>query len=100
MAAYEVIRRKGSTNHAIGLVTAGLVECLLADQQRVLTVSRVQEGAFGLHGVALSLPALVGRTGATRVLQPSLDNVEHAALMHSAKMLRAAQASVDLAAML
>lgn len=100
MAAYEVIRRKGSTNHAIGLVTARLVECLLADQQRVLTVSRVQAGAFGLHGVALSLPALVGRTGATRVLQPALDDVEHAALVHSAEVLRAAQASVDMAATL
>ena len=94
VAAYEVILRKGATNHAIGLVTARLVECLLADQQRVLTVSRVQEGAFGLHGVALSLPALVGRGGATCVLEPALDDAERAGLAHSAEVLRAAQASV------
>ncbi len=94
VAAYEVIQRKGATNHAIGLVTARLVECLLEDQHRVLTVSRVQQGACGLHGVALSLPALVGRAGATRVLEPALDDAERAGLAHSADVLRAAKASV------
>jgi L-lactate dehydrogenase len=44
-AAYEIIRRKGATNHAIGLATADLLRCLLRDERRVLTVSRVQEGA-------------------------------------------------------
>ena len=94
VAAYEVIRRKGATNHAIGLVTARLVACLLGDQHRVLTVSRVQTGACGLHGVALSLPALVGRAGATRVLEPALDDAERAGLAHSADVLRAAHASL------
>lgn len=94
-AAYEVIQRKGATNHAIGLVTARLVECLLEDQHRVLTVSRVQAGAFGLHGVALSLPALVGRAGAIRVLEPALSDAERVGLAHSVAMLRTAQASVD-----
>jgi L-lactate dehydrogenase len=96
MAAYEVIQRKGATNHAIGLVTARLVECLLDDQHQVLTVSRMQQGACGLHGVALSLPALVSRSGATRVLEPTLDAVELAGLSHSAEVLRAARASFTL----
>ena len=96
LAAYEVIVRKGATNHAIGLVTARLLECLLSDQHRVLTVSRVQEGACGLHGVALSLPALVGSAGATRVLEPALDDAERMGLAHSAEVLRAAHASVAM----
>jgi L-lactate dehydrogenase len=41
-AAYEVIQRKGATNHAIGLVTASLLRCLLRGEKRVLTVMRVQ----------------------------------------------------------
>jgi L-lactate dehydrogenase len=62
-AAYEIIRRKGATNHAIGLVTADLLRCVLRDERRVLTLSRVQDGALGLRGVALFLACRRGRAG-------------------------------------
>ena len=93
-AAYEVIQRKGYTNHAIGLVTARLLRCLLRGEQRVLTVSRVQQGAAGLHDVALSLPTVVDRQGGARVLVPAMDAAEQAALAHSAEVLRDARASI------
>jgi L-lactate dehydrogenase len=93
-AAYEVIQRKGYTNHAIGLVTAQLLRCLLRDEQRVLTVSRVQQGAAGLTDVALSLPTVVGRQGGERVLEPAMDAAEREALAHSAQVLRDAYASM------
>jgi L-lactate dehydrogenase len=89
-AAYEIIRRKGATNHAIGLVTANLVRCLLRDERRVLTVSRMQDGTAGVEGVALSLPAIVGSGGATTVLTPQMDEAEHEGLIRSAGVLRAA----------
>lgn len=89
-AAYEVIRRKGATNHAIGLVTARLLGCLLRDEQRLWPVSRVQTGALGLRGVALSLPCRVGAGGATEALTPALDAAEAAALQASAQVLEAA----------
>ena len=37
MAAYEVIQRKGATNHAIGLVTASLLGTLLRGERRLLS---------------------------------------------------------------
>jgi len=94
-AAYEIIRRKGATNHAIGLVTADLLRCILRDERRVLTVSRRQEGALGLTDVALSLPALVGAQGATEVLEPEISANERERLEHSADVLRQAAASVS-----
>jgi L-lactate dehydrogenase len=87
-AAYEIIRRKGATNHAIGLVTASLLRCLLRDERRVLTVTRVQEGAASVNGVALSLPAVVGRAGTLHVLEPELDDDEREGLRRSADVLR------------
>jgi L-lactate dehydrogenase len=93
-AAYEIIKRKGATNHAIGLVTAHLVKCLLRDERRVLTVSRVQQGANGVHGIALSLPAIVGAGGAADVLTLEMDDEEHDALSRSAGVLSAALADV------
>ena len=95
-AALEIIARKGTTNHAIGLVTAALLRWMLRGERRVLTVSRVQAGTGldGVDGVALSLPAVVGRDGATEVIVPDLDDDERAALVRSAAVLRAARASV------
>ena len=94
-AAYEVIQRKGSTNHAIGLVTASLLRSMLRGERRVLTVSRVQDGAFGLHGVALSLPTVVGHDGGTRVVAPAMNDAEREALAHSAEVLKKALASLQ-----
>src|SRR4051812_36137217 len=93
-SAYEIIRRKGVTNHAIGLVTAGLLRTMLRDERRALTVSRVQEGAAGVSGVAMSLPAIVGRDGAVRVIEPRLDDGEREALLTSAAVLQRAAASI------
>jgi L-lactate dehydrogenase len=93
-AAYEVIKRKGATNHAIGLVTTRLLRALLLDEHSLLTVSRVQTGAMGLSGVALSLPCLVGAGGAYEVVEPELDPSEQAALRASAEVLQAAYASL------
>lgn len=94
-AAYEIIRRKGATNHAIGLVTADLLSCIMRSEQRLLTVSRLQEGVLGVADVALSLPAVVSREGAAHVVEPEMDDAEHAALMHSADVLRTAGASIQ-----
>lgn len=94
--AYEIIRRKGATNHAIGLVTADLLRCLLRDERRVLTVSRVQEGALGLRNVALSLPAVVGAQGAADVREPEMSADERERLEHSANVLRRAAAEAGL----
>ena len=93
-AAREIILRKGATNHGIGLVTAYLLKWALGDERRVLSVSRLQEGACGLRDVCISLPAIVGRGGATQVLDPGMDDNERAALAKSAETLRSAYASI------
>ena len=53
----------------------------------MLTVSRVQDGACGFRDVALSLPTVVGRDGAGRVLEPELSKGERAELERSAAVL-------------
>lgn len=89
-AAYEIIQRKGATNHAIGLVTAALLRWVLRGERRVLTVSRVQEGALGIETIAISLPAVIGREGATTVVVPTMSAEERAALERSADVVRQA----------
>jgi L-lactate dehydrogenase len=97
-AAYEIIQRKGVTNHAIGLVTADLVRAIVRDEHRVLTVSRLQDGQADMAEVALSLPAVVSRGGAQTVITPALDEAETASLRHTAEVLRQAWAGAAPAA--
>ena len=89
-AAYEIIKRKGATNHAIGLTTAALLRSALRGERRVLTVSRVQTGALGLRDVALSLPTVVDVDGAVDVIPVKLDAAEREGLDRSAGVLRKA----------
>jgi L-lactate dehydrogenase len=94
-AAYEIIKRKGATNHAIGLTTAALLRSALRGERRVLTVSRVQTGALGLRDVALSLPTVVDTDGAVDVIPVKLDAAEHEGLQRSADVLKKAIASLS-----
>lgn len=94
-AAYEIIRRKGATNHAIGMATAALLRWALRDEKRVLTVSRVQVGAAGIAGIALSLPAVVGIDGASTIVEPEMDAAERRLLERSADVLREARRTID-----
>jgi L-lactate dehydrogenase len=89
-AAYAIIARKGATNHAIGLATAALLRWTLRGGRRILTVSRVQEGAAGIRDVAISLPAIVAPHGALEVIEPEMDSQEREALERSVEVLRRA----------
>ena len=93
-AAYEIIERKQSTYYAIGLGLRAIVEAVLRDQNTVLTVSTPMRGAFGVEGIALSLPTVVGHGGAELVLEIPMSPAEVAAFRHSAETLRAQLAAI------
>ncbi|MFB2923151.1 MULTISPECIES: L-lactate dehydrogenase [Aerosakkonema] len=87
-AAYEIIQRKGATSYAIGLGVTQIVQAILRNQNRVLTVSSLINGLHGIEDVCLSLPAVVNRQGVTRLLNMSLTPKEEQHLLHSSQVLR------------
>lgn len=93
-AAYEVIEGKGATNLAIGLSTARIIEAIRAHEHRVLPVSTVQTGAYGISDVCLSLPTVVTANGAGQVLEIPLAPDELDGLKSSAATLHDAWAQV------
>lgn len=93
-AAYAVIKRKRATYYAIGLGLLTLTEAVLRDQRTVLSVSAPSKGEYGVTGMALSLPRIVGRAGATETLDLPLGPEEQAAFARSADILRARMAAV------
>lgn len=86
-AAYEIIERKGSTHFAIGLATARILNALTYEQDAVLTVSRQFEGLYRRHGVCLSVPTLLNRSGAHSHFELEVSGEEREAFLHSAEVV-------------
>jgi L-lactate dehydrogenase len=95
-AAYRIVAGKGATNHAIGLVTARVVEAIDRDERRVLPVSSYLEDYQGLTDVCMSVPCVVDHTGVTERLDVPMDAAEHEGLAASAQAIRDTCATVGL----
>lgn len=87
-AAYEIIERKGYTNYAVALAITRIVKAILRDENSILTVSTYLEGAYGINGVYISVPTVVGRTGAKNNVEVPYSSNEVDALRESAAMLK------------
>ena len=95
-AAEMIIRGKGATNYAIGLSTARIIEAMLHDEGRVLPVSSLLDGQYGISDICLSLPTVLDRTGIRTVLTPPVTDEEAAALRRSADAVRNVARSLGL----
>ena len=95
-SAYEIISRKGATYYGIAMAVGRIAESLVKDEHAVLPVSVVLEGEYGLEGLALSIPSIVGREGLEEVLEIPLSGEEAQALRQSAKQMEEAIASLNL----
>jgi L-lactate dehydrogenase len=84
----EVIKLKGGAGFAVGLSIRELVHAIGLDQKRILPVSTLASGSYGLRDVCISLPTVVGRKGTVAQLEIELWPKEVAALEHSAQVLR------------
>lgn len=95
-AAYEIIRRKGATNFAIAAALTRIIEAVVRDQASVLTVSTLVEGHYGIHGICLSLPAILDRSGIRQVMPVPLSEQEVSRLLNSAAAVRDMMASAGI----
>lgn len=87
-AAYEIIQRKGYTSYAIGLATTDIVKAILNSQERVLTVSGLMTGLYGIQDVCLSVPRVINERGILKTVNLTLSEDEEKLLVESAKVLR------------
>jgi L-lactate dehydrogenase len=87
-AGAQVIKLKGGSGFAVGLSIRELVHALALDSRRVLPVSTLQVGAYGLRDVCLSVPTVVGCGGARQQVELELAPKERMGLHQSARVLR------------
>ena len=90
----EMIKKKTGAGFAVGVSIAEVIHAIALDSKRVLPVSTVQTGCYGLRDVALSVPTVVGRGGAEKTLEIELWPKEMQGLKMSAGVLQKTLADV------
>ena len=90
----EVIKKKGGAGFAVGVSIADVVHSIALDDDRILPVSSLQNGAYGIQDVCLSVPTIVGRSGVKSHIEVELWSKEKTALVKSGNVLRETVAKV------
>lgn len=91
----EVIQRKGGAGWAVGATIAEVVHAIALDRKQLLPVSSTQRGkAYGIRGVSISVPTIVGRDGVLEHVEIDLWPKELQGLQASARSLQETLAKV------
>ncbi len=80
--------KTGSAYYAPSASVVEMVDAILLDKKRVLPCAALLEGQYGIHGIFVGVPCVLGAAGVERVLEIELDGEERAALQRSADAVR------------
>lgn len=82
--AYTIIEKKGATHYGIATCVIQIINCILNDERRVLSVSSLDDNT----GVYNGFPAIVGREGIIRRLETPISESESLKFQKSINSLR------------
>lgn len=88
--AYEIIQKKGATHYGIGVCTVQLINCILNDERRVMSVSSLDDCTDVYSG----FPCVVGRQGIIKRLEIKMTEKEGIAMQKSVNILKQTLAKV------
>lgn len=88
--AYEIIQKKGATHYGIGVCTVQLINCILNDERRVMSVSSLDDCTDVYSG----FPCVVGRQGIIKRLEIKMTEKEGIAMQKSVNVLKQTLAKV------
>lgn len=95
-SAYEIIKRKRATYYGIAMAVRRICEAIVRDEKSILPISSLMKGQYGISGIALSMPAIVGRNGVETHVPFEINEQEAADLQKSAKTLQEVLAQNEL----
>ncbi len=76
--------KTGSAYYAPSAAVAQMVDSIALNKRRILPCAALLEGQYGVDGLFIGVPVILGVNGIERVLEISLTDDEQAALQHSA----------------
>jgi L-lactate dehydrogenase len=87
-SAYTIIEKKRATYYGVAMAVKRICECIVRNERSILPVSTMIHGDYGIEGVALSLPTVVGQNGMDVRVPIHLNEEEIEQLRSSAKVLK------------
>lgn len=95
-SAYEIIAKKRATYYGIAMSVKRICEVIVRNERSILPVSTMMHGGYGIEGIALSMPAIVGSDGVETHVPIVLDEGEREQLQRSAETLKQVAATLKL----
>ena len=95
-SAYDIIAKKQATYYGIAMSVKRICECIIRNERSILPISSMMHGEYGISGISLSMPAIVGLNGIETHVPISLDADEAEKLRESAETLKKIAAELDL----
>ena len=95
-SAYEIIEKKGATYYGIAMAVRRISECIVRNEHSILPVSSLIEGHYGIDGLCMGVPTIVGSHGVEKVLDIPLSPEEQQKLLASAETLKGVISTLDL----
>lgn len=90
------LQKVSSAFYAPAAAIEQMVETIVRDKKRVLPCVAYLEGEYGIHGIFMGVPVLLGAKGVERVLELKLNAAELEALRKSADAVRKLVAQLPL----
>lgn len=87
--------KTGSAFYAPAASAVEMAECYLRDLKRILPCAALLEGEYGLSGLFLGVPVVIGASGIEKIVELDLNEQEKAALHTSAGNVRSVIAELD-----
>ncbi len=79
--------KRSTSCYGPAAAASDVVEAVIHDSHRILSVSFMLTGQYGISDVSMSLPAVIGREGVIRVLEPQLSEQELSGFTASAAIV-------------
>lgn len=80
--------KTGSAFYAPSAAVAQMVDSIALDKKRILPCAALLDGQYGIDGLYIGVPVVLGSNGIERILEISLTSAEQAMLQHSADAVR------------
>ncbi len=88
--------KQGSAFYAPAVSAIAMAESYLKDKKRVLPCSALLEGQYGVKGLFVGVPVVIGAEGVERILEVELNDEEKAMLAKSVESVRKSVAETNL----